>query len=71
MLFRSIIRINVPGFKRTFIPVSFPEGKKIVDIPIRLTPSDKVFDDVVVTAESKTKKNKTGCRHYKIRQRSR
>mgnify|MGYP003342445204 FL=1 len=53
-----IIRVNVPGFKRTFIPVSFPEGKKIVDIPIRLTPSDKVFDDVVVTAESKTKKTK-------------
>ena len=53
-----IIRVNVPGFKRTFIPVSFPEGKKIVDIPIRLAPSDKVFDDVVVTAESKTKKTK-------------
>jgi hypothetical protein len=53
-----LLRINVPGYKRVFIPVTFPADKKIIDIPIKLTPTDKTFDDVVVTADSKTKKTK-------------
>ncbi len=53
-----ILRLRVSGYKKTFIPIKLQGDKKIVDVSILLTPSDLIFDDVVVTAESKTKKTK-------------
>ncbi len=53
-----ILRISVPGFKKTFVDVAFDTDKKILDIPIKLPPSDKIFEDVVVKGDSKTKKTK-------------
>lgn len=53
-----ILRLRVSGFKKTFIPIKLQGDKKILDVSIPLSPSDLIFDDVVVTAESKTKKTK-------------
>jgi len=53
-----IIKLSVAGFKKTYIPVSFDSDKKIIDIPIRLAPTDRTFDDIVVSADAKNKKTK-------------
>lgn len=53
-----LLRINISGYKRVFISIEFPEDKRIIDIPIKLSPTDKTFGDVVVRADSKTKKTK-------------
>jgi len=53
-----IIKLSVAGYKKIYIPVNFSTDKKILDISIRLTPTDRVFDDVVVSADAKTKKTK-------------
>ena len=49
-----LLRLRISGYKKTFIPVQLQGEKKIVNVNIPLPPADRTFDDVVVTAESKT-----------------
>lgn len=53
-----LLRLRISGYKKTFIAVQLQGEKKIVNVNIPLPPADRTFDDVVVTAESKTKKTK-------------
>lgn len=53
-----ILKFSIPGYKKTYVSVLFETDKKIIDIPVKLSPTDLTFEDVVVTAESKTKKTK-------------
>jgi hypothetical protein len=53
-----ILRLNIPGYMKTYINVTLQGEKKMFDVAITLPPTERAFDEVTVTAESKTKKTK-------------
>ncbi|NBU91327.1 MAG: TonB-dependent receptor, partial [Flavobacteriia bacterium] len=53
-----LLRIQISGYKKTIISVQLQGEKKIVDVAIALPPTERAFEEVTVTGESKTKKTK-------------
>lgn len=53
-----ILKLAIPGYKKKYILVEPVNNKIIVDVPILLEPTDKIFGDVIVHADSKIKKIK-------------
>ena len=53
-----ILRLNMSGYMKTYINVTLQGEKKMYDLAISLPPMERTFDEVTVTAESKTKKTK-------------
>ncbi|NDB36514.1 MAG: carboxypeptidase regulatory-like domain-containing protein, partial [Flavobacteriia bacterium] len=53
-----ILRLKISGYMKTFINVTLQGDKKMYDLSITLSPTEKEFGEVTVTAESKTKKTK-------------
>jgi len=55
---RYILRLKISGYEKTTLPITLGGAQKILDVVIQLTPTNLTFNDVVVSADAKTKKTK-------------
>ena len=53
-----LLRIQISGYQKTVLSVQLQGEKKIVDVAIALPPTEREYEEVTVTGESKTKKTK-------------